>query len=83
MVLNFTRYPNSLIFMVPEHYRRNKIYLSTYNKTISLRSYLTGRHFKNAQLKSIMYPFYRSLEGNQIEELPAGVFSNNNKLLHL
>ena len=83
MVLNFTRYPNSLIFKVPEHYRRNKIYLLTYNKTISLRSYLTGGHFKNAQLKSIMYPFCRSLAGNQIEELPAGVFSNNNKLLNL
>ena len=30
-----------------------------------------------------MYPFYRSLAGNQIEKLPAGVFSNNNKLLNL
>ena len=30
-----------------------------------------------------MYPFCRSLRGNQIEELPAGVFSNNNKLLNL
>ena len=83
MVLNFTRYPNSLIFMVPEHCRRNKIYLLTYNKTISLRSYLTGRHFKNAQLKSIIYPFCRNLRGNQIKELPTGVFSNNNKLFHL
>ena len=27
--------------------------------------------------------FCRSLEGNQIEELPAGVFSNNNELLNL
>ena len=31
----------------------------------------------------MMYPFCRSLAGNQIEELPAGVFSNNNKLLNL
>ena len=45
--------------------------------------YMTGGHFKNSQLKSIMYPFCRSLGGNQIEELPAGVFSNNNKLLNL
>ena len=30
-----------------------------------------------------MYPFCRSLRGNQIEELPAGVFSNNNKLQNL
>ena len=30
-----------------------------------------------------MYPLCRSLTGNQIEELPAGVFSNNNKLHHL
>ena len=45
--------------------------------------YMTGGHFKNAQLKSIMYPFCRSLTGNQIEELPAGVFSSNNKLLYL
>ena len=42
-----------------------------------------GRHFTNAQLKPIMYPFCRSLRGNKIEELPAGVFSNNNKLLNL
>ena len=31
----------------------------------------------------MMYSFCRSLRGNQIEELPAGVFSNNNKLLNL
>ena len=31
----------------------------------------------------MIYPFCRSLAGNQIEELPAGVFSNNNKLLNL
>ena len=30
-----------------------------------------------------MYPLCRSLTGNQIEELPAGVLSNNNKLHHL
>ena len=30
-----------------------------------------------------MYSFCRSLRGNQIGELPAGVFSNNNKLLNL
>ena len=43
----------------------------------------TGCHFKDAILRSIMYPFCRSLRGNKIEELPAGVFSNNNKLLNL
>ena len=31
----------------------------------------------------MMYPFCRSLAGNQIEELPAGVFNNNSKLLNL
>ena len=31
----------------------------------------------------MMYSFCRSLRGNQIEELPAGVFSNNNKLQNL
>ena len=45
--------------------------------------YTTEGHFKNAQLKSMMYSCCRSLTGNQIDELPAGVFSNNNKLLNL
>ena len=45
--------------------------------------YTTGGHFKNAQLNSMMYSCCRSLVGNQIEELPARVFSNNNKLLNL
>ena len=45
--------------------------------------YQTGWHFKDAILRSIMYPFCWSLRGNKIEKLPVGVFSNNNKLLTL
>ena len=42
-----------------------------------------GKAFRKRPTKIHDVPFCRSLVGNQIEELPAGVFSNNKKLLNL
>ena len=40
-------------------------------------------NFGNTSVKLVVYPIFRDLHDNQIEELPFGVFNNNLELTFL